>query len=355
MQIPFILNVCHVIFDVAISRDFLSKFRTCFEDERITWQPLIHKRPINIPFTLPTQKTMSSLIPRNRFVLRNLPRHLRITTAPSIRHQSSALPEPTSAATQPSPPPPSPSQPLSFPCLDTLDIRTANLRRNPPPKQIDPANPLGLHSGHETFHYPYEFVMDHGGVLPELYIAYETWGTLNADKSNAILLHTGLSASSHAKSHGKNRKDGWWEHVIGPEKPLDTNKYFIICTNPIGGCFGSSGPSSIHPTTGKPYATSFPVITIFDMVRAQFKLLDFLGIDKLFASVGNSMGGMQSLAAGVFRGGSRVERIVTVSAAARSFPSSIAMRFVQRQGPPVASIMSVLTFSVNGGPTLEPR
>jgi len=300
---------------------------------------------------------MSSLIPRNRLLIRSLPRHLRIitTTTPSIRHQSSAIAEPATAPTPPSPPPPSTSQTLSFPCLDTLDIRTANLRKNPPPKQIDPANPLGLHTGHETFYYPYEFVMDHGGVLPEVYIAYETWGTLNADKSNAILLHTGLSASSHAKSHAKNRKDGWWEHVIGPGKPLDTNKYFIICTNPIGGCFGSSGPSSIHPRTGKPYATSFPIITIFDMVRAQFKLLDFLGIDKLFASVGNSMGGMQSLAAGVFRGGSRVERIVTVSAAARSFPSSIAMRFVQRQGSTLPIQNVVLTFSADGGPALEPR
>ena len=283
--------------------------------------------------------------------LRCLPRHLVrstlrssssssicIRTLPLIRHQSTAVPEP------PSNPPPQPS--LSFPCLDTLDVRTANLRKNPPPKQVDPANPLGLHEGHETFYYPHEFVMDHGGVLPEVYIAYETWGTLNSDKSNAILLHTGLSASSHAKSHAKNRKDGWWEHVIGPGKPLDTNKYFIICTNPIGGCFGSSGPSSIHPKTQKPYATSFPIITIFDMVRAQFKLLDFLGIEKLYASVGNSMGGMQSLAAGVLGGESRVGRIVTVSAAARSFPSSIAMRFVQRQG--TSLLTHLLTYSING-------
>ena len=272
-------------------------------------------------------KTMS-LLPRH--LLRSTIRSSRcIRTIPALRHQSTAVPEP--ASTSVSNPP---SQSLSFPCLDTLDIRTASLRKNPPSRQIDAANPLGLHSGHETFYYPYEFTMDHGGVLPEVYIAYETWGTLNAEKSNAILLHTGLSASSHAKSHAKNRKDGWWEHVIGPGKPLDTNKYFIICTNPIGGCFGSSGPSSINPSTEKPYATSFPIVTIFDMVRAQFKLLDFLGIQKLFASVGNSMGGMQSLAAGVLGGEARVGRIVSVSAAARSFPGSIAMRFVQRQGTP---------------------
>jgi hypothetical protein len=250
-----------------------------------------------------------------------------IRTIIPLRYQSTAAPEPSQS---PSTPPPSP--PLSFPCLDTLEVRTANLRKNPPPKQVDSANPLGLHTGHETFHSPHDFTMDHGGVLPEVYIAYETWGRLNADHSNAVLLHTGLSASSHAKSHAKNQKAGWWEHVIGPGKPLDTNKYFIICTNPIGGCYGSSGPSSLHPVTNNPYATSFPVITIFDMVRAQFKLLDFLNIDKLFASVGNSMGGMQSLAAGVIGGPGRIGRIVSVSAAARSFPSSIAMRFVQRQG-----------------------
>lgn len=295
---------------------------------------------------------MSSLLRRTRPLFSPLVYSQKcIRRNPPLRHQSTDVPgsEPISQADTTPPT----SQPLSFPCLDTLDVRTASLRKNPPPKQIDPANPLGLHSGHETFHYPYEFPMDHGGVLPEVYIAYETWGALNNDKTNAVLLHTGLSASSHAKSHAKNHKEGWWEHVIGPGKPLDTNKYFIICTNPIGGCFGSSGPSSIHSITGKPYATTFPIITIFDMVRAQFKLLDFLGIDKLHASVGNSMGGMQSLAAGVVGGKDRVGRIVSVSAAARSFPSSIAMRFVQRQGSILLD--DITDNSVNGRPTLEQR
>ena len=278
-------------------------------------------------------KLAMSLLPRQEIVRSLLRAAKRIRTVPTIaiRYQSRAATLDSAPASGPSTSSAS-VQPLSFPCLDTLEVRTANLRANPPPKQVDPASPLGLHSGHETFYYPYEFMMDHGGVLPEVYVAYETWGTLNANKSNAILLHTGLSASSHAKSHARNRKYGWWEHIIGPGNPLDTNKFFIICTNPIGGCFGSSGPSSINPKTGKPYATTFPVITIFDMVRAQFKLLDYLGIQKLYASVGNSMGGMQSLAAGVLGGDSRVGRIVTISAAARSFPSSIAMRFVQRQG-----------------------
>src|SRR5579859_76053 len=194
-----------------------------------------------------------SLLPRSRVLrpLLNTSKAIICTRYISqIRRQSTAVPEPAPTPTRP------PSQPLSFPCLDTLEVRTAHLRKNPPPKQVDNANPLGLHSGHETFHYPHEMRMDHGGSIPEVYVAYETWGTLNSSKSNAILLHTGLSASSHAKSHAKNPKPGWWEHVIGPGKPLDTDKYYIICTNPIGGCYGSSGPSSLSPISERPYARS---------------------------------------------------------------------------------------------------
>ena len=124
---------------------------------------------------------------------------------------------------------------------------------------------------------------------------------------------------------------GWWEKFIGPGRALDTRRFFIICTNVLGGCYGSTGPSSIDPTTGKPYATSFPVIGIFDMVRAQYALLDHLGIEKLYASVGSSMGAMQSLAAGwMFL--ERVGKVVSINGTARSSPSSIAMRFAQRSG-----------------------
>lgn len=167
-------------------------------------------------------------------------------------------------------------------------------------------------------------------MLREYDIAYETWGTLNKEKSNAILLHTGLSASSHAHSTEVNSRPGWWEKFIGPGLPLDTNKYFIICTNVLGGCFGSTGPSAIDPANGERYATRFPVLTMEDMVRAQFSLLDYLGIEKLNASVGASMGGMQSLAAGVMFP-QRVGRIVSISGCARSHPYSIAMRHTQRQ------------------------
>ncbi len=185
-------------------------------------------------------------------------------------------------------------------------------------------------SGYQTFHSPQEFVCDWGGVLSELSLAYETWGELSPARDNAILLHTGLSASSHARSQPENPHPGWWEEFIGPGSALDTDRFFVICTNLLGGCYGSTGPSSTNPATDEPYATDFPIITVGDMVRAQLLLLDHLGIERLHASVGASLGGMQSLilAASVPE---RVGRIVSISAAVRSYPQSIALRFVQRQ------------------------
>ncbi|KAF5001301.1 hypothetical protein FDECE_10985 [Fusarium decemcellulare] len=216
---------------------------------------------------------------------------------------------------------------MSFPCLDALENRSAKLSANDDSSDTEPSYTSGA-----TLNYLCKepFLLDWGGILPEFNIAYETWGELNADKSNAILLHTGLSASSHAHSTEANPKPGWWEKFIGPGGPLDTNKYHVICTNVIGGCNGSTGPSSIDPGNGERYATRFPILTMDDMVRAQFRLLDHLGIDKLYASVGSSMGGMQSLAAGVLFP-SRVGRIVSISGCARSHPYSIAMRHTQRQ------------------------
>jgi homoserine O-acetyltransferase len=169
--------------------------------------------------------------------------------------------------------------------------------------------------------------------LPGFNIAYESWGKLNDAKDNCILLHTGLSGSSHAKSHENNTKPGWWEKFIGPGLALDTDKFHVICTNVLGGCYGTTGPSSIDPLSlrGERYATRFPIVTIFDMIRAQFKMLDSMGIQKLHASVGSSMGGMQSLAAAAMYP-ERVGRLISISAAARSHPYSIALRFAQRQG-----------------------
>ncbi|KAH7065805.1 Alpha/Beta hydrolase protein [Paraphoma chrysanthemicola] len=215
---------------------------------------------------------------------------------------------------------------LSFPCLDAHESRSASLSK----RSLSGPEP-SYTSGHTlNFHSRQPILLDWGGILPEFNIAYETWGNLNQEKSNAILLHTGLSASSHAHSTETNTKPGWWEKFIGPGKPLDTNKYFVICTNVIGGCYGSTGPSSIDPANGERYATRFPILTMEDMVRAQFRLLDNLGIQKLYASVGSSMGGMQSLAAGTLFS-DRVGRIVSISGCARSHPYSIAMRHTQRQ------------------------
>jgi len=227
---------------------------------------------------------------------------------------------------------------LSFPCLDAHESRSASLSK----RSLSGPEP-SYTSGHTlNFRSRQPLLLDWGGILPEFNIAYETWGTLNADKSNAILLHTGLSASSHAHSTETNTKPGWWEKFIGPGKPLDTDKYFVICTNVIGGCYGSTGPSSLDPANGQRYATRFPILTMEDMVRAQFRLLDDLGIEKLYASVGSSMGGMQSLAAGTLFP-ERVGRVVSISGCARSHPYSIAMRHTQRQGPSSPSIPSSST------------
>ncbi|KAG6258587.1 hypothetical protein E4U49_006233 [Claviceps purpurea] len=216
---------------------------------------------------------------------------------------------------------------MSFPCLDALETRSATLSRVSSDSGPEPSYTSGAT---ENFHCKDPLLLDWGGILPQFTVAYETWGQLNAEKSNAILLHTGLSASSHARSTEANPRPGWWEKFIGPGAPLDTNRYHIICTNVIGGCNGSTGPSSTDPGNGERYATRFPILTMQDMVRAQFRLLDHLGIETLYASVGSSMGGMQSLSAGVLFP-SRVQRVVTISGCARSHPYSIAMRHTQRQ------------------------
>ena len=224
--------------------------------------------------------------------------------------------------------------PLTFPCLDATESLSASLRSQPPKTSTtstatgpEPSYTTGAHQTY-TSHEP--LLLDWGGTLRSHNLAYETWGTLNPMRSNAILLHTGLSASSHAHSTPENQQPGWWEKFIGPDAPLDTNKYFIICTNVLGSCYGSTGPSSTDPANDERYATRFPILTMEDMVRAQFGLLDALGIEKLHASVGASMGGMQSLAAGVLFP-QRVGRLASISGCARSHPYSIALRHVQRQ------------------------
>jgi homoserine O-acetyltransferase len=138
--------------------------------------------------------------------------------------------------------------------------------------------------------------LDCGIDLAPFQIAYQTYGTLNADKSNAILVCHALTGDQHVfNTHPVTGKPGWWQTLVGPGKALDTERYFIICSNVLGGCMGSTGPASVNPATGKIWGLDFPVITIPDMVRAQTMLIDRLGIGQLFSVVGGSMGGMQTL------------------------------------------------------------
>lgn len=139
-------------------------------------------------------------------------------------------------------------------------------------------------------------LLDAGIAIAPFQIAYETYGELNADKSNAVLICHALTGDQYvASANPVTDKPGWWEVLIGPGKIIDTDRFFVICPNVIGSCLGSTGPASINPTTGKPYGLELPVITIRDMVRAQAMLIDRLGIDQLFCVIGGSMGGMQVL------------------------------------------------------------
>lgn len=135
-----------------------------------------------------------------------------------------------------------------------------------------------------------------GYDLPEIELSYQTLGTLSPRKDNVVLVCHALSGDAHlAGTHPTTGRPGWWDFHVGPGKTIDTNQFYVICSNVLGGCSGSTGPASINPKTGKPYATNFPPVTIRDMVAAQVKLIDHLGLDRLFAVTGGSMGGMQSL------------------------------------------------------------
>lgn len=142
---------------------------------------------------------------------------------------------------------------------------------------------------------PAELILASGARLGPITVAYETIGTLNADKSNVILIAHALSGDSHVAGYYsvEDPKPGWWDIMVGPGKGIDTNKYYVICSNVLGGCMGTTGPSSTNPATGRPYGLDFPMVTIGDMVKVQKALLDYLGINKLLAVVGGSIGGMQ--------------------------------------------------------------
>ncbi|MBM3784484.1 MAG: homoserine O-acetyltransferase [Acidobacteria bacterium] len=172
--------------------------------------------------------------------------------------------------------------------------------------------------------------LESGVVIAPVDVAYETYGALNAERSNAILLVHAFSGDAHAGGVDKDGQKGWWENMIGPGKGFDTNKYFVICSNVLGGCKGSTGPISIHAATGKRYGMTFPVITIGDMVRLQKMLIDSMGVRRLLSVAGGSMGGMQVLEWAV-KYPEAVASAIPIASTARHSAQQIAFNEVGRQ------------------------
>ncbi len=168
------------------------------------------------------------------------------------------------------------------------------------------------------------------GEISQPTFAYETWGALSPGRDNALLVFTGLSPSAHVASSPLDRRTGWWEDMVGPGKPIDTNRYYVICVNSLGSCFGSTGPASVKPDTGHPYRLAFPVLHVEDIASGAAEVLDHLGVERLHTVLGASMGGMTALAFALLHP-SRARSLVTISSAARSLPFSIAIRSLQRE------------------------
>ena len=177
---------------------------------------------------------------------------------------------------------------------------------------------------------PDPFRLWQGGELKRAHVAYESWGALNKERSNAILLFTGLSPAAHAASSPDNTDEGWWERMIGPGRAIDTDRYFVMCVNSLGSCFGSTGPASLNPATGRPYRLEFPELSVEDIARAGFEAARTLGIEQLDTVMGPSLGGMVVVAfAAAVPGGAR--RAVSISGSSASSPFAIALRSVQRE------------------------
>ena len=211
---------------------------------------------------------------------------------------------------------------------ETSKTMTANRKRLSAVQNTEATAPTGpvMQFGLEK-----PLTLDSGAVLSPFQIAYQAYGTLNAARSNAILICHALTGDQHVASvNPVTGKPGWWDNLIGPGKIVDTNRFFVVCSNVLAGCMGTTGPASIDPSTGEPYGTTFPVVTIRDMVRAQAMLVDALGIESLFCVVGGSMGGMQVLEwAASFP--QKVFAAMPLAAAAKHSAQNIAFHEVGRQ------------------------
>jgi homoserine O-acetyltransferase len=181
-----------------------------------------------------------------------------------------------------------------------------------------------------TVALPDPFVLYRGGVLHQARIAYESWGQLNAARDNAILLFTGLSPPAHAAATERDPAPGWWQAMIGPNLALDTNRYFIVCVNSLGSCFGSTGAASINPATGERYRLEFPEIAVEDIARAGFEAVRALGIERLDTVIGASLGGMSVLAFAT-QFPQAANRLISISGSPAASPFAIALRSVQRE------------------------
>ena len=201
---------------------------------------------------------------------------------------------------------------------------------------MPPFNSVGIVKTHyHVFALETPFQLESGAELRPVTLAYETYGHLNADRTNVILVQHALSGSAHAAGyHTASQelagKTGWWDDCIGPGKAFDTNRFFVLCCNVLGSCYGSSGPTSVDPVTGKPYGLHFPLVTIGDMVRAQIDLLDALGIEKVLCVAGGSMGGMQVLEWAAYHP-ERIRGAIPIATTARHSPMLIAFSEVGRQ------------------------
>ena len=185
--------------------------------------------------------------------------------------------------------------------------------------------------GTRVFHSEGPLPLDSGQILPSYKLAYETYGSLNAAKDNAILICHALSGSSHVfQESADSSNGGWWDPFGARGAAFDPERYFIICVNILGSCYGSSGPASTNPETGEPYGIQFPIVTVLDIVRAQHALVTYLGIDKLLAVVGGSLGGMQVLAWAI-NFPDQVSAVIPIATACQSSAQNIAFNAVGRQ------------------------